>query len=176
MSYVPQQHRVSLLLLTCVGFWLEQTRASCGTETSPPSGTQPSACRPMPWAIWANWSTWPWTATRPTSAPVRSTSSECFLGSSLKGYFTNYQPAVIHCNISPLYSLSRPWPEHSRCLYCENLFWWCKICHITSLEDFHSKESSKVQAREDWEKKKHFHSIILSSIPFSLKSEARFWF
>lgn len=76
VSSVPQQHSASLSQLMCVGFWLEQTRASCGTETSPPSRTPLSVCLLTLWETWRNCWTWLWTPTRPTSAPVRSTSSE----------------------------------------------------------------------------------------------------
>lgn len=61
------------------GLWLEQTRASCGTETSSRSGIPLSVCLPTLWETWPNWWTWLLMTTRPTSAPARSISSECVI-------------------------------------------------------------------------------------------------
>ena len=61
---------------TCIGFWFEQTRASCGTETPFQLGTPLSVYPQTLRETWQSCSTWPWMATRPMWAPVRNTSSE----------------------------------------------------------------------------------------------------
>lgn len=69
----------SLPVDLCLVLWLEQTRASCGTETSSQSGIPLSVCLPTLWETWPNWWTWLLMTTRPTSAPARSISSECII-------------------------------------------------------------------------------------------------